>query len=232
MTSSDQVGRKAAFDFYNGFLTVVYGLLITNGLGYVVGFMHENPTHGWDHALLFLGTFLITLHFWFVWATNDELSTDFYRVLVGTKKSLFGVLVLFDIAVAAVFAAEVLAMFDAMFDDFPNERFFFWFFVAAVSSLVYDVYSRMLIWARQPAEERDDESTIQRYRSRVSSWIKEDAAYAAASGGLYFAIARKILVGSFALGSICLLTALFLLAFDLWSSEINGRQILAPTDIP
>jgi hypothetical protein len=219
---SDTSGKKATFDFYNGYLTVVYGLLISNGLGYVVKFTSINPSNSWKSfdALLFLGTFLTALHCWFVCATVDDLSQDFYRVLTSRKTPLTELLVLIDIAVATIFAGLLLAMFDAI----PDERFFLWFLLAGGLSLLYDLYSRGLIalarWLRREEPER---KTIGEYGVRVSSWIKTDFVFVTASGAMYFVRGWNALHDSTALGSVLLVFTVCLLLMDAWAFR-SSRQ--------
>jgi hypothetical protein len=219
---SDMYGKKATFDFYNGYLTVVYGLLITNGLGYVVKFTNINPSNHWQSfdALLFLGTFLTALHFWFVCATVDDLSQDFYCVLTGNSTPLTELLVLIDIAVATIFAGLLLAMFDAI----PDQRFFLWFLLAGALSLLYDLYSGGLIslagWLRR---REPNSKTLAAYRIRVSSWIKADFLFVIASSATYFVRDWNVFRDSITLGSALLVFTVGLLLMDIWAFR-SSRQ--------
>jgi hypothetical protein len=105
---TDQSQNKPTFDFYNGFLAVIYDLLVFKGLEAAVMFTKEESreTVGFP---LFLGAFFASLHFWFMCATVDNLSEDFYQVFVRSKTALFNFLVLVDLSVAALFAFCVLA---------------------------------------------------------------------------------------------------------------------------
>jgi hypothetical protein len=217
-----QSGKKATFDFYNGYLTVVYGLLISNGLGYVVKFTNINPSVSWKSfdAFLFLGTFLTSLHFWFVCATVDDLSQDFYRALTGRKAPLSELLVLIDIAVATIFAGLLLAMFDAI----PYDQFFLWFLLGSVLSLLYDLYSIGLIslalWLRKEEPER---KIIGEYGVRVSSWMKTDFAFVIAAGAMYLVRCWNAFYDSIALGSVLLVFTICLLLMDVWAFR-SARQ--------
>jgi len=152
---ADQSGKRAAFNFYNGYLTVIYGLLVTDGLHYVVTFASDpNNCQQWNflNAFLFLRTFLTSLHFWFVCATVDDLSQDFYRILSGENNPCFDLLLLFDAFVATAVAGFVLAMFHAI--ALGQTRFFLWFLCAAGLSLLYDFCSRISVsYARREHEE-------------------------------------------------------------------------------
>ncbi len=166
---ADQPGKKSAFAFCNGYLTVIYGLLVTDGLQYVVAFSRD-PNNKWNplNAFLFLGAFLTSIHYWFACATIDDLSQDFYRILAGKENPYFDLLLLFDALVATAFAGFVLAMFHAI----PPERtrFFLWFFWAAGLSLFYDFYSCILVsYARRVHEEKHGQGTIQRNGEKVTN---------------------------------------------------------------
>jgi hypothetical protein len=226
MTSlnADESKKKATFDFYNAFLAVVYGLLVSKGLEYVVIFTSDHPTHQWESidALLFLGTFLTSLHFWFVCATVDDLSTDFYQIFVGSRTSFLGLLILVDVLVATAFAGLLLAMFDAV----PKHPFFKWFWLSGALSLVYDLYSRILIWRARRKYGRNN-YTIEKYGGRINSWSKKDLIFVAASGLMYLNILRNIVQNSITLGLIFALFTLGLLLMDVCSFQRDGRNIFA-----
>jgi len=214
---ADQPGKKSAFAFYNGYLTVIYGLLVTDGLQYVVAFRRTDlNNHEWTplNAFLFLGTFLTSLHFWFSCATIDDLSQDFYRILAGKENPYFDLVLLFDALVATAFAGFVLAMFHAI----PPEqtRFFLWFFWAAGLSLFYDFYSCILVsYARRVHEEKHGQGTIQRYGEKVTNWIKADFVFVIGSSAIYF---LHRLVGdrySIAFGSVFAVFTIVLLLMDV-----------------
>lgn len=223
--SAEQLGKKPAFDFYNGYLTVIYGLLVTNGLQYVVTFTSAPNNHKWDpfDAFLFLGTFLTSLHFWFVCATVDDLSQDFYRILAGEENPCFDLLLLFDALVATVFAGFVLAMFLAI----PPEqtRFFLWFLCAAGLSLLYDFCSRISVsYARRGHEEERERDTIQRYGKKVSNWIKEDVIFVIGATAFYFVQPWLTDRTSVAFGSVFAVCTLFLLLMDVELWTIRTRH--------
>jgi hypothetical protein len=226
----DESGKKTTFDFYNGYLTVVYGLLVSNGLGYVVKFTSTNTSHSWESvdALLFLGTFLTSLHFWFVCATVDDLSGDFYRALAGAATPVFELFVLLDIAVSTILAGLLLAMFDAI----PGERFFLWFLLAGGMSLLYDLYSSGLVslarWLNRDrvGQQRD---AIEKYRRRIGSWIRADFVFVTASGAMYLLRTSKKLCDSMALGSVFLAFTICLLLMDVWAFRGGRRPPFAIT---
>jgi hypothetical protein len=224
---ADDYGKKATFDFYNGFLTVVYGLLISKGLEYVVTFTSDHPTHQFESidAFLFLGTFFTSLHFWFVCATIDDLATDFYQIFVGKRTSFLGLFILIDVVVATFLAGLLLAMFDAV----PSQRFFFWFMFAAAVSLSYDFYSWILILIARSMRGRD-QLTIEKYGRRINGWIKKDLIFLSASGLMYFSVARNVIQNSIGFSSIFTLFTVCLLLMDVCSFQKNGRNILAAVD--
>jgi hypothetical protein len=225
--NADESGKKATFDFYNGFLTVVYGLLISKGLEYVVTFTSDHPTHQFESvdAFLFLGTFFTSLHFWFVCATVDDLATDFYQIFVGKRTSFLGLFILIDVVVATFLAGLLLAMFDAV----PNQRFFFWFTFAAAVSLAYDFYSRIIIFIARSTRGRE-QLTIGKYSRRVNGWIKKDLIFLSASGLMYLSLARNVIQNSIGFSSIFTLFTVCLLLMDVCSFQRNGRNILAAVE--
>jgi ABC-type multidrug transport system permease subunit len=225
---TDQSEKKAAFNFFNAYLAVVYGLLVTDGLHDVVEFSNgPKSLHQWNsvNVLLFLGTFLISLHFWYACATVDDLSQDFYRILAGRNDSFFDLLLFFDAFVATAFAGFVLAMFQAIPPE--NTNFFLWFFCAAVLSLLYDFGSRFLVsYARGAHKEGREPDTIQRYGQKVTKWIKADFIVAISSAATYFSYRRFGDGYPFAFGLVFAVLALFLLLtdVDIWSHrKIIGR---------
>ena len=227
----DPVGseKKAGFDFYNGFLTVVYGLLITNGLGFVVPFTSD-PARHWEStdAFLFLGTFLASLHFWFVCATVDDLSTDFYQTFVGGWSSFFGLFVLIDVLVATALAGSLLGMFDSA-PKAPASRFYLWFLITAVLSVAYDLYSRLLIVAARVILKRDPLKTDD-YRKRINGWIQKDSIFLAVAALMYFGIAKNVVSNSMGFSSVFMAFTIGLLLMDVCSFQRNGRSVLAPVN--
>jgi hypothetical protein len=231
---TDQPEKRAAFNFYNGYLGVVYGLLVTDGLHYVVAFTSDTKNHRqWNslNVFLFLGTFLTSLHFWYVCATVDNLSQDFYQVLAGGNDSFFDLLLLFDAAVATSFAGFALAMFQAIPPE--NTGLFLWFLCAAGLSLLYDFGCRFLVsYARRAHKEEREPDTIQRYGDKVSNWIKADLVFAIGSAAMYFWYRRFGGRPPFAFGSVFAAFTVFLLLTDveLWTfGKILGRTDVVKT---
>jgi hypothetical protein len=136
----------AGFTFYHGYLSVVYGLVATEGLGQLgktIATADEWQFRVPPSLLLFLGVFVIGLHFWFICSTVDESSHKFYRAFAGEKWAYIFFFV--DATVATSFAWLVLAMFHGI--SSRRNLVFSWFLVAAVASLAYDLYSRVLVSA-------------------------------------------------------------------------------------
>jgi formate-dependent nitrite reductase membrane component NrfD len=163
---------------------VIYGLLVTEGLQCVV--KSSSDLQDWvTNALLFLGTFLLSLHFWYVCATVDQLSRDFYRVFSRGHGPYFDLLLLYDASMATCFAGLVLAMFYAI--PPRGSRFFLAFLCAAGLSFLYDVGSRVLVFfARRIREEENQRDTIHRYNEKVTNWIKGDVVFSIASLAMYY----------------------------------------------
>jgi len=145
-TAAQPADKTAAgFTFYHGYLSVVYGLVATEGL-VQLGTI-EKP-HEWEFGippflLLFQGVFVIGLHFWFICSTVDESSHKFYRALAGDRWAYAFFFV--DAIVATSFAWLVLAMFHGI--SSRRDALFPWFLLAAAGSLAYDLYSRILVSA-------------------------------------------------------------------------------------
>lgn len=194
MEAGDPSAKKTAFDFYNAYLAVVYGLVVTEGLQEAVKF--TDPVN-WQlvNGLLFLGTFVVSLHFWFVCATVDDLSQNFYVILSGKKSSEFDLLLLFDALVATTFAGLALTMFHAVSQKWS--RFFVWLCFAAALSLVYDLYSSFLVFlAGRPSRRRGaaagTQHAVERYRRELWCWVIIDAIFFVLAAGMLLYDCRGI----------------------------------------
>jgi hypothetical protein len=166
----------AGFTFYHGYLSVVYGLIATEGLGQLgtIKKMHEWEFGIPPFLLLFLGVFVIGLHFWFICSTIDESTHKFYRVLAGDRWAYAFLFV--DAIVATSFAWLVLAMFHGISSG--REALFRWFLAAAVGSLAYDLYSRILvITADKRARRQDALSLVISYGTSVKCWLIQDSSF-------------------------------------------------------
>jgi hypothetical protein len=216
-SSKAEPEKKAVFSFYNGYLTVIYGLLVTDGLQCVVNFTSDpNKPNRWNslNAFLFLGTFLVSLHFWYVCATVDDLSQDFYRVVAGGKEPRFDLLLLLDALVATAFAGIVLAMFHAV--PPKDSRFFLLFLCAAGLSLLYDSVSRLsVLYARRVHHEERERNTIRRYGMKVTIWIDVDILFIIGSAAIYFSYPALHVRYPFALGGVFAVFAVLLLLMDV-----------------
>jgi len=179
--------ERPAFYFYQGYLAVIYGLVATKGLEYMSAFPSIHESLSPSVVFLFLGTFLVSFHFWYVCATVETLSQSFYRMLAGTKESLFQLFLVFDALVATAFAGGTLAMFLAIaHGPRPVFQLLLWM---ACFSLLYDSYSRFLTYLApraHPDMNMQEQGTVQAYREKTGEWLKEDCLFVVASTVIYF----------------------------------------------
>lgn len=226
-SSADQSGRKATFDFYNGFLAVVYGLLVSKGLENLLIFTKEENRDSIGFPL-FLGGFVLALHFWYVCATVDDLAQDFYQVCVKRRTPLFNLLVLIDLFVATGFALCVLAMFNAIPNQdtsHPDPQFFVWFLMAGGLSLLYDVYSRLLVWRARHWGQKDCDDTINNYLARINGWLKQDILFVSFSGLICYW--RNAAVSSLITGlAFALFTVILLFVLDVGFFQKTSHPML------
>lgn len=163
----------AGFTFYHGYLSVVYGLVATDGLeqlGEIAGWRFRAP----PSLLLFLGVFVIGFHFWFVCSTVDESSHRFYRAFAGDKWAYLFFFV--DAIIATSFAWLVLAMFYGISSG--RTVLFEWFLVAAAVSLAYDLYSWALVSAARARTSSEDlRAFTPSYGTTVKCWLIQDSAF-------------------------------------------------------
>src|SRR5579862_4233599 len=166
----------AGFNFYHGYLAVVYGVVATDGLELLGGSDKANFALP-PSVLLFFGVFVIGLHFWFVCSTVDESTHIFYRALAGDSRAYLFFFV--DAMVATAFAWLVLAMFHGV--AHRGTLLLRWFLVAAVVSLAYDVYSRVLVSAGRRSERADDDrrEVVSKYGETVKAWLLQDSLFVA-----------------------------------------------------
>jgi hypothetical protein len=148
-----------------------------------------------------------------VCATVDYFSEKFYEVFVG-KTPFFNLLVLVDLSVATLFALCVLVMFNSIPNQdpsqHPHQRFFVWLLLAGGLSLLYDAYSRALVWRAEPSRQQE----IDDYRTRVNSWLKQDYVFVGFSAVMYYW--RSTAVTSFILASIfAVFTVILLFVMDV-----------------
>jgi hypothetical protein len=163
----------AGFTFYQGYISVVYGLVATEGLGQL------GERSGWQFRippslLLFLGVFVIGLHFWFICSTVDESSHKFYRALAGDRRAY--ILFFVDAMVATSFAWLILAMFHGI--SSRPRLLFDWFLVAASSSLAYDLYSLILVGVgRSKTYRKEMQPLASSYSTTVKNWLIQDSSF-------------------------------------------------------
>jgi hypothetical protein len=215
--SPENEEKTAAFGFYNAYLSVIYGLVVTEGLQCVVKFQSDGGGHQWDwlSVFLFVGTFLVSLHFWYVCATVDDLSRNFYRTLAEQNNSLFDLLLLLDSLVATSFAGFVLAMFYAV--PAKGSRFFRWFLCAAGLSLLYDLASGLLVlYSRRAPHREPNGKTIEGYGKKVTQWISGDIVFVTVSGAaMYFSDHEFGVQHPFSFGCAFAAFNVFLLLIDV-----------------
>jgi hypothetical protein len=170
---ADQPGQKATVDFYNGFLAVIYGLLVSKGLENSVVFLKDDNRDSVGFPL-FLGTFLTSLHFWFTCSKVDDPSEEFYLAIIRSKTALFKLLILIDVSVSTLFALLVLGMFNTI----PDHQLFKWFVVAGGISLASNVSYGLFLWCADKRWHRSDNDTMMdKYWARVNSRIKTDVLF-------------------------------------------------------
>jgi hypothetical protein len=183
LQTSDETATNA-FDFYNTYLSVIYGLLATQGLTSVVTFTSKGDEH-WDlvSILLFGGTFVTTMHFWFELANIDDSTRKSYGIVSRVKHSRLGFLLMVDTIFATTFAGLLLAMFSAI----PAQPLFFLLFVwlSGVSVLFNSVSGFLFYHFTKGIAEDDRHDVIRRYRAKVPKRVKQDIAVGIAATALY-----------------------------------------------
>ena len=173
---SQLVDRTAAgFTFYRTYISLVYGLIATEGLGQLatIDKQQEWKFHVPSHLLLFLGVFVIGLHFWFICSVVNDSSHDFYRALAGDKWA--HIFFFIDAIVATGFAWLVMSMFHGVSS---RNQLFSWFLAAAAASLAYDLYSGILVSVgRRRARRQDLRAFIPSYGTTVKCWLIQDSTF-------------------------------------------------------
>lgn len=174
------LGTKAAGNgkpsetFYDAYLAVIYGLVATKGLEIWVDLNSHTAWHLVPpYFPLFLGIFIAGLHFWFTCTAVEGSAWSFYCALVGKKWSA---LFLFaDALVATGFAGISLAMFSAIPEHL--KMLFRWFIFAAIASLLYDCYARVLVFLCERRPRRGEEKTVSEYKTLVHQWFVVDGVF-------------------------------------------------------
>jgi len=181
----------AGFTFYHGYLSVVYGLVATEGM---IQLGTIDKAHEWEFRtppflLLFLGVFIIGLHFWFICSTVDEASHKFYRATRGDRWAY--AFFFLDAIVATAFAWLVLAMFHAISSG--RTSLFSWYLVASVGSVGYDLYSWLLvITAQERGRDENAVTLIKDYGAIVKGWLIQDCCFCAAASLLLLLAAHHL----------------------------------------
>jgi hypothetical protein len=166
----------AGFAFYQGYISVVYGLVATDGLEQLgtIDAIREWQFRVPPSLFLFFGVFIIGLHFWFICSTVDESTHKFYRALAGDRWA--HIFFFADAIVATSFAWLVLAMFHGI--SSRRELLFPWFLVAASLSLAYDLYSRVLVSVgRRRIGGEDPLALVSSYGTTVKNWLIQDSGF-------------------------------------------------------
>lgn len=181
---------KNGFDFYNTYLSVIYGLLATQGLSSVVNFASNTDEEAWNvvNILLFAGTFITAMRLWLSLANIDNLSRRSYGVVAGLHHSWFSVLLLVDTAFGTTFAGLLLAMFAAIPSETSLFRLFVWL---AGLNFLYDLVLRVLFYGFT----RGVGGEICRYKAKINKRIKQNLVFFAAVAALYF-FDRSLHLGS------------------------------------
>jgi hypothetical protein len=181
--SSGQFGKGV--DFYNTYLSVIFGLLATLGLTDLVTFSgHEEQPLNTLSITLFLGTFITSIRLWLASASIDDISQDFYGIVAKTKHSHFNALLVVDTVFATTFAGLLLAMFLAI--PPTDLRFFGLFLWVAGFSLAYDFYSYLLVRSTaRPLHEQTDDQVVDKYAKNVAKWVKHDVVFVVVATALF-----------------------------------------------
>jgi hypothetical protein len=170
---------KNAFDFYNTYLSVIYGLLATQGLTSVVNFTKDDE-QTWDvlSMLLFAGTFITVMRLWLSLANLDDLSRRAYSSIANSGYRRFSFLLMIDSAFATTFAGFLLAMFLAI----PSEmRFFALLLWLAGLGLVYELILGFFL--RRFIKQADGDH--HEFNAKIIRWIKQGIGFASVATPLY-----------------------------------------------
>ncbi len=198
---------KPSLSFYDAYLAVIYGLVATKGLERWVElnqrWVEQKPHPDW-HSLaafffVFLAIFVVGLHFWLTCASVESRSASFYSSFVGEKWAELFLLV--DALVATGFAGIILAIFSAIAEHL--KALLVWFIVAAVVSLAYDGYSRVLIVFCERRRRSSKDETVTEYKAAVHRWFIQDGIFFAGTV-LVFLLATRT-SGSYYISPIALL---------------------------
>jgi hypothetical protein len=190
-------GNQPALDFYSGLLSVVYGLLVSNGLQAVVMFGGDNPADQLQgvNGFQFIATFILTLHFWFAFATFGGTSDEFVEA-ISPEEAIFSpetsrnLLVIIDVLVATWLGFLLLEMFGTV----STEHFYSWLLLTSLTSLGYGGGFLMFIWgATWWRREQIEKSSIreqiriirERYLGKMYRWLRRDRVFVPASILMY-----------------------------------------------
>src|SRR5215469_3548013 len=216
---------KNAFDFYNTYLSVIYGLLATQGLTSVVDFTSKDDEQVWNllSILLFAGIFLTVMRLWFNLANIDELTRRAYELAASSKHSKFNFLLMVDLVFATAFAGLSLAMFKAIPSEISLFGLFFWL---GALYLLYDLFSGFLFYRLTKGidETANCQEIVEKYKGKVRKWIKQDFGFATAATVLYFTALALKRDNSVTLASAFVLLAAVQLVVELfphWGDVIS-----------
>lgn len=176
---------KNAFEFYNTYLSVIYGLLATQGLTSVVNFTSKDDEQSWSvvSILLFAGTFITAMRLWLSLANIDDVTRRSYSVAGSLKHSWFNLLLLVDTVFATTFAGLLLAMFSAIPSVIPLFHLFLWL---SGLTLLYDLVSGLCFYGftKRVDGKTEDHEVIRSYKAKIGKWIKQDLSFGAAATAL------------------------------------------------
>jgi hypothetical protein len=218
--SASQDTAKNAFDFYNTYLSVIYGLLATQGLTSVVTFTKDDE-QTWHvlSILLFAGTFITVMRLWLSLANLDDVSRRAYGVIANFKYRRFNFLLMVDSTFATTFAGLLSAMFLAI----PSEtRFFTLLLWLAGLGLLYE--SVLGFFFYRFTKQVGGDTNHHEYKAKIIDWIKQGFGFAAAGTALYLFSARLHLDDSVPLAlTFVLLTIVQLVVqlFPHWGDAIR-----------
>ncbi len=194
------------------YLTVIYGLVTTEGLREFVS-AHRVELAFPVRLLLFGGTFLQALHFWMSAVTADKSASDLYVLLAEKmpRRRLF--LLLMDMLFATSIAGCILTMFLHL--DHSDQIFFRFFLILALVSFGYDLFgmvvSTVTELVRRHTAKPDEKEKRSKYLRLLGMWLFQDSYCVAGSALVYYLLnpryftAYPIIVAS----AYALLTGIF-----------------------
>jgi hypothetical protein len=175
------------------YLTVIYGLVTTEGLREFVLSGHHAELAFSIRLLLFGGTFLQALHFWMSAVTADKSATDLYALLAQTMPRRRLMFLLTDMLFATAIAGCILTMFLNL--DHNDRTFFHFFLILAIVSLGYDLFaflvSAVTEIVRRHVAKPEEKEKRSKYLRLVAMWLLQDSYCVVGSGFVYLLLYQR-----------------------------------------